>query len=663
MPKMGESVMEGTVLEWKKGVGDAVEQDETLLEISTDKVDSEVPSPEAGRIAEILVEEGDTVDVGTPIAVIETDVNADLGGAGDATPPASEPAEAPDSSAAGGGAEPVEVAAAPYDEVHPVGKDPEDEPEAKPAAPVMRPAEDATADGGDGAPTPPAGGGARTEVVMPKMGESVMEGTVLEWKKGVGDAVEQDETLLEISTDKVDSEVPSPEAGTLLEILVEEGDTVDVGTPIAVIGSAAAGGAAPAETGGAGASGDGSASSEPEPYEKSYSSAPGEPAASAPAVQEARGAEAAAHATAGDRGPIPRRDEDGNFYSPLVRSIAETEGISLGELRSISGSGQEGRVTKADVMGFLESRGEGGAAPAQPAEAPQPKSYNAEGSGPETSAAPAAPPPQKAADRPAARPAPSAPRTRAEAAEASAETDTSGERVEVIEMNRMRQLIAEHMRRSKDTSAHVTSFTEVDVTGLVQHREAHKAEFQAREGIKLTYTPYFVEAAVEPLREHPLMNSSVEGTRILVKKDFHIGVAVAVGTKGLLVPVIRNAGQQNLTGLAATVADLAERARSKKLQPDELQGGTFTVTNVGSLGSLMGTPIINQPQSAILSPGAIVKRPVVIEVDGQDVIAIRQMMYVSLSYDHRIIDGAMAASFLAAYRAQLEAITPDSALL
>ena len=649
MPKMGESVMEGTVLEWKKAVGDAVEQDETLLEISTDKVDSEVPSPEAGRIAEILVEENDTVDVGTPIAVIETDVDADLGGGSGATPPASEPAGA----SAEGGAEPVEVAAAPQSETNPVGDDPEVEPEAKPAAPVVRPADE-----GDGAPaTPPSGagasGGARTEVVMPKMGESVMEGTVLEWKKAVGDAVEQDETLLEISTDKVDSEVPSPEAGTLLEILVEEGDTVDVGTPIAVIGSGApAGGAAPAETGGAGASGDGAASDEPEPYEKSYSSAPNEGGAAAPAVREARGAEAAAHATAGDRGPIPRRDEDGNFYSPLVRSIAETEGISLAELRSIAGSGQEGRVTKADVMAFLESRGEGGAA--QPT--PQPKSYNAEGSGPETSAAQAAPP------RPAAR---QAPRTRAEAAEASAssETDASGERVEVIEMNRMRQLIAEHMRRSKDTSAHVTSFAEVDVTGLVNHREAHKKAFQEREGIKLTYTPYFVEAAVEPLRAHPLMNSSVEGTRILVKKDFHVGVAVAVGTKGLLVPVIRNAGQQNLTGLAHTVSDLADRARSKKLQPDELQGGTFTVTNVGSLGSLMGTPIINQPQSAILSPGAIVKRPVVIEVDGQDVIAIRQMMYVSLSYDHRIIDGAMAASFLAAYRAQLEAITPDSALL
>ncbi|MDT0630367.1 2-oxoglutarate dehydrogenase, E2 component, dihydrolipoamide succinyltransferase [Rubrivirga litoralis] len=641
MPKMGESVMEGTVLEWKKAVGDTVEQDETLLEISTDKVDSEVPSPEAGRIAEILVQENDTVEVGTPIAVIETDVNADLGGGSDAVPPAEDSA--------------VEEAAEPYDETHPVGEDPAVEPEAKPAAPIVRPV-----DGGGGDATPPApggsggaasggaaGGGARTEVVMPKMGESVMEGTVLEWKKAVGDTVEQDETLLEISTDKVDSEVPSPEAGTLLEILVQEGDTVDVGTPIAVIGSGAA---ASGGGGGAGASGDG-ASDVPEPYEKSYSSAPNEAtAAAAPAVREERGAEAAARATAGDGGPIPRRDDAGNFYSPLVRSIAETEGLSLSELQSITGSGQEGRVTKADVMGFLESRGGAG----QPAETPQPKSYNAEGSGPETSAAQAAPP------RPAARQAPAAPRTRAQAAEASAET---GDRVEVIEMNRMRQLIADHMRRSKDTSAHVTSFSEVDVTGLVQHREAHKAAFQEREGIKLTYTPYFVEAAIEPLRDHPLLNSSVEGTRILVKKDFNVGVAVAVGTKGLLVPVIRNAGQQNLTGLAHTVSDLAERARTKKLQPDELQGGTFTVTNVGSLGSLMGTPIINQPQSAILSPGAIVKRPVVIEVDGQDVIAIRQMMYVSLSYDHRIIDGAMAASFLAAYRAQLEAIGPDSTLL
>ncbi|MDX1440789.1 MAG: dihydrolipoamide acetyltransferase family protein, partial [Rubricoccaceae bacterium] len=268
----------------------------------------------------------------------------------------------------------------------------------------------------------------------------------------------------------------------------------------------------------------------------------------------------------------------------------------------------------------------------------------------------AEPQPSPASDRTARQDAPR--QERAPSAPAAGDA-----RVEVIEMDRMRQLIAEHMTRSKATSAHVTSFTEIDMSGVVAHREKHKAGFQAREGTKLTFTPYFLYAAIEPMRSHPLLNSSVEGTRIMVKKDFHIGIAVAIGKKGLLVPVVRNAGQQNLTGLAHTVADLAERARNKQLLPDELQGGTITITNVGSLGSLMGTPIINQPQVAILSPGAIVKRPVVVEdpVMG-DVIAIRHMMYVSLSYDHRIIDGAMAASFLQSYRNSLESIGPESAL-
>jgi len=630
MPKMGESVMEGTVLEWKKAVGDTVEQDETLLEISTDKVDSEVPSPEAGRVVEILVPENETVDVGTPIAVIETDASAEV--------PASEPEPEPQDAA-------IEEAAEPLDETRPVGEDPVVEPEAKPAAPVVRPVEPA-------APAP-AASGARTEVVMPKMGESVMEGTVLEWKKAVGDTVEQDETLLEISTDKVDSEVPSPEAGTLLEILVPEGETVDVGTPIAVIGAA---GAAPADSEPAAPpAGDG----QPEPYEKSYGGeATTEAPASAPAAQDARGAEAAA-SVGEDAGPIPRRDDSGNFYTPLVLRIAEAEGISLAELQSIQGSGSDGRVSKDDVMAYLEARGQ---QPTEPAETPQPHSYGAS-SGPVTTAAAPTPAPAPTPKPTPAAPAPSTP-PRTDAAKAPAAPAPSAEgtsdRVEVIEMDRMRQLIAEHMRRSKDTSAHVTSFAEVDVTGLVRHREAHKAEFQKREGVKLTFTPYFIEAAIEPLREHPLLNASVEGTRVLIKKDYHIGIAVALGTKGLLVPVVRNAGQQNLTGLAHNVADLAARARSKKLQPDELQGGTFTITNVGSLGSLMGTPIINQPQTAILSPGAIVKRPVVIETEAGDVIAIRHMVYISLSYDHRIIDGAMAASFLAAYRRQLEAYSVDT---
>ena len=574
MPKMGESVMEGTVLEWKKQIGDIVELDETLLEISTDKVDSEIPSPAAGKLVEILVQEGDTVDVGTPIAVIDSDVNAEVvSGGGDPTP-----AEAPE-------AAPVVEESAP-------------EPEAPAPA------------GGNGtAPSAaPAGSGERVNVVMPKMGESVMEGTVLSWAKQVGDEVELDETLLEISTDKVDSEIPSPAAGVLVEILVAEGETVDVGTPIAVIVS---GDGAPAPTA------DSAEAPAPEPVATpAPTAAPSGDGAAMPVV--------ATPVAAGE--PIQRRGSDGRFYSPLVRSIAETEGLSMGELEAIAGTGADGRVTKSDVMGYLHHRG------AQPAAQPAPTAVSA--------------------PQPASMPA-----------SASAVSDEGGARVEVIEMNRMRQLIAEHMTRSKATSAHVTSFTEIDMTGVVAHREKHKVDFLAREGTKLTYTPYFLHAAIEPMRAHPLMNSSVEGTRIMVKKDFHIGIAVAIGSKGLLVPVVRNAGQHNLTGLAHAVADLANRARNKQLLPDELQGGTFTITNVGSLGSLMGTPIINQPQVAILSPGAIVKRPVVMEdpVLG-DVIAIRQMMYVSLSYDHRIIDGAMAASFLRAYKESLEEIGLDSTL-
>ncbi|CAN5556187.1 2-oxoglutarate dehydrogenase, E2 component, dihydrolipoamide succinyltransferase [soil metagenome] len=611
MPKMGESVMEGTVLSWTKQVGDEVELDETLLEISTDKVDSEVPSPSAGRVAEIIVEEGDTVDVGTIIARIETDVNAEVDGGADDEPTQqvehSEPAN--DEPIAAGG-----------------------EPIAKDAEPAPRPAEEATASSGNEA----VSGGALTDVVMPKMGESVMEGTVLSWAKQIGDEVELDETLLEISTDKVDSEVPSPSAGRLAEILVEEGDTVDVGTVIARIstGAAAASEAAPAEQPPAEQQTTPEKESAPSPEEKGYGMAgqalggDGHPTAEP------------AHAGSDeDDTPISRRGESGRFYSPLVRSIAETEGVSMSELEKIDGSGSEGRVTKKDVLDYLEQRS------STPAEAPASK------------AAPSAPAPQqRSPERPAA------PKQQPKH-KAPVSQESQGDRVEVVDMDRMRQLIADHMRRSKDTSAHVTSFAEVDVTGLVQHRERHKKSFQEREGVKLTYTPYFLLASVDPLRAHPLMNSSVEGTQILIKKDFHIGIAVAIGTRGLLVPIVRDAGQQNLTGLAHTISDLATRARNKQLLPDELQGGTFTITNVGSLGSLMGTPIISQPQVAILSPGAIVKRPVVVEhPELGDIIAIRHMVYISLSYDHRIIDGAMAASFLSAYRERLEAITVDAEL-
>jgi 2-oxoglutarate dehydrogenase E2 component (dihydrolipoamide succinyltransferase) len=552
MPKMGESVMEGTVLTWAKAVGDEVELDETLLEISTDKVDSEVPSPSAGRLAEILVGEGETVEVGERIAVIETDVNAPVGGDGASA--------GPDAAEAGADAEAAEEVSE----------------EAKPAAPNIEPAAEAEAAAeasGDGAQanaaaTPAATGGSvsggeRVEVVMPKMGESVMEGTVLGWAKAVGDEVELDETLLEISTDKVDSEVPSPAKGILAEILVQEGETVEVGEPIAIIatGEGVTVGAAPAPS--APQAQPAASGETPTPPEKSYGMTGEAVAGDGSPLAEPAEAEVA------DAGPLQRRGADGRFFSPLVRSIASAEGVSQQELESIKGTGTEGRVTKKDILGYVEQRKS--APKQQPAQRQAPS---------------AQPQPKPAAAQAAARPA-----------------EEYGDRVEIIEMDRMRQLISEHMRRSKDTSAHVTSFNEIDVTNLVQARENNKEAFQQREGVKLTYTPFFVRAAVEALRTHPLLNASVEGKRIIVKKDYHIGIAVAIGTKGLLVPVVRDAGQKNLTGLTHTIADVAARARNKQLMPDELQGGTFTVTNVGSLGSLMGTPIINQPQVAILSPG------------------------------------------------------------
>lgn len=550
MPKMGESITEGTVIVWHKQPGDEVELDETLLEIGTDKVDTEVPSPAAGVLGEILVEEGATVEVGTVIATIETEAEA----AG------VEPEEAP----------PAEEAAAEVE---------------APAEEVPEPT------AGDGAA---AGGGEAIDVVMPKMGESITEGTIIAWYKQPGDTIEVDETILEIGTDKVDTEVPSPAAGVLQEILVEEGETVEVGTVIARIGSEVA-----------------AASSATAPRVE-------ETEESAPQPAEASAGDGAVREAAPEEVDIQRRGSDGRFYSPLVRSIAEKEGLSMQELESIEGSGREGRVTKEDVLSYIEQRQ---AAPARKT-APSPE--------------------------PTERPM------------APAGGDGYEGRVEIIEMDRMRQIIADHMVRSKATSPHVTSFAEADVTNLVRLRERNKKAFQEREGVKLTYTPFFVEAAVEALREHPIVNASVEDNKIILKKDLHIGIAVAIGKQGLVAPVIRNAEQKNLVGLTHTAADLADRARNKQLQPDELQGGTFTLTNIGTLGSLMGTPIINQPQVAIMATGAIKKRPVVMEhPDLGDTIAIRHMMYVSLSYDHRIIDGAMGAAFLQDFVKALESYDPD----
>jgi 2-oxoglutarate dehydrogenase E2 component (dihydrolipoamide succinyltransferase) len=547
---MGESITEGTVIAWHKQVGDSVEQDETLLEIGTDKVDTEVPSPSAGKLAEVLVGEGDTVDVGTVIAVLETDVTVSTEVPAAAAPP------------------PAAVAA---DTASP-------QPSQATAVAVL------------------------TDVVMPKMGESIMEGTIIGWHKQIGDHVDQDETLLEIATDKVDTDVPSPQAGILQEILVGEGETVDVGTVIARIGGGAAGASpTPAAT--------------PAPVPRSTATTV-DVVAQRPSPDVSRGDGAQ---TIGES--VPRLDDSGRFYSPLVRSIAEKEGVTMAELQSIGGSGREGRVTKKDLMAYVSTRpGQKGRAVVKPS-------------------------PNRA---PAPQPIPGLTSTMSEDG-----------RVEIVEMDRMRKIIASHMVASKQTSAHVTSFAEVDVTNLVKLRESEKQAFLEREGVKLTFTPFFVKAAVDALREHPLLNSSVEGDKILMKKDFHIGIAVAIGTTGLVVPVIRTAGHKNIAGLARDAAVLAERARAKQLQPDDLQGGTFTVTNIGSLGSIMGTPIILQPQVAILATGAIKKRAVVIE-DRElgDIIAVRHMMYVSLSYDHRIIDGAMSASYLHDFTQNVQAFKP-----
>lgn len=428
------------------------------------------------------------------------------------------------------------------------------------------------------------------DLVMPKMGESIMEATVLKWHKQPGDSVKMDETMLEIATDKVDSEVPSTAAGIITEILFKENDVVPVGTVIARIDSAGAGNGTTA-------------------------AAPVQQAAPQPAAAPAQPSQPAANNTA------TIANTGNRFYSPLVLNIASKEGISMAELENIPGTGNEGRVTKRDILTYVASRG---AAPvAQPAVAqPQPQAVAST-----TTAVTHTP-------QPAAN---------------------YGGNVEIIEMDRMRKLIADHMVRSKATSPHVTSFTEADVTNLVKWRDKSKKAFETKYGEKITFTPIFIEAIVNCIKKFPMINCSLDGDKIIIKKDINIGMAAALPSGNLIVPVIKNADTKNLLGLTKDVNYLANAARSSKLKADDTQGGTFTLTNVGTFGSLMGTPIINQPQVAILAVGSIKKRPMVLETADGDVIAIRHMMYLSLSYDHRIVDGSLGASFLTAVANELEA--------
>jgi 2-oxoglutarate dehydrogenase E2 component (dihydrolipoamide succinyltransferase) len=441
------------------------------------------------------------------------------------------------------------------------------------------------------------------DLVMPKLGESIMEATILKWLKQPGDAVRQDESVLEIATDKVDSEVPSITAGTLEEILFQVNDVVPIGSVIARIRTNGASAAQPS----------------------AHQAYPAQPSAPVSATHNPQ------TTTPAMQKPIahPASNGAGNrFYSPLVLNIAASEGVPLGELESIPGSGNEGRVTKKDILQYIAERRPGSA----PVSYGSAAVYN-------TPAVPA----QSAAPRiPTSIPLDNAPAT------------YSTGNVEIIEMDRMRRLIADHMVRSKHTSPHVTSFSEADVTHLVQWREKVKIEFEKRENTKLTFTPLFIEAVVRCIKKYPLINSSVDGDKIILKKDINIGMATALPTGNLIVPVIRNADQLNLTGLARQVNTLADNARQNKLRPEDTQGGTFTLTNVGTFGSLMGTPIIYQPQVAILAVGAIKKRPVVLETSEGDAIVIRHMMYLSLSYDHRIVDGSLGATFLSAVARELE---------
>jgi 2-oxoglutarate dehydrogenase E2 component (dihydrolipoamide succinyltransferase) len=433
---------------------------------------------------------------------------------------------------------------------------------------------------------------AQVDLIMPKMGESIMEATILKWLKKVGDTVELDETILEIATDKVDSEVPSPVAGTIAKILFEENDVVEIGKTIAVIateGEEVVPEASP------------SVRVEDENPSLNGQSNGTEVKVSKPTPEPALAVAESATTT------IAKTSESGRFYSPLVRNIAKKEGIRPEELDSVPGTGLHGRVTKKDIIAYIEERPylkSAPAAPQQPVPAPKPS---------------------------VSAPAPS--------------KSVSGA-TEIVEMDRMRKLIADHMVMSKRTSPHVTSFVEVDVTNLVNWRNKVKGPFQKKYGEKITFTPMFVDAVVKALKDYPMVNVSVDGGNIIVKKDFNIGMATALPSGNLIVPVIKKADEKNLLGITRAVNDLAGRARENKLKPEEIQGGTFTLTNVGTFGNVMGTPIINQPQVAIMATGAIRKKPAVVETEYGDLIAVRQMMFLSLSYDHRVVDGFLGGSFL-----------------
>jgi 2-oxoglutarate dehydrogenase E2 component (dihydrolipoamide succinyltransferase) len=494
---------------------------------------------------------------------------------------------------------------------------------------------------------------ALVEMTMPKMGESIMEGTVLKWLKQVGDAIEQDESVLEVATDKVDTEVPALYAGTLAEILVQEGQVVAVGAPIARIETDAAATPAPTEN------------ENTDDLEEASANPPLTDTEEVRPMHEAPAGDESVPYLPGPNNPVSVPEpaspahpvQEGRFYSPLVLSIAREEGISMSELERLPGTGQDGRVTKKDVLDHVAA-GKPSLQPAAPvaaALAPAPVA-------PVVQAAPAAPASQPAAAAPApapkTAPAPAAPSANGQATSKPAPSVSGGQ--ELIEMDRMRKMIAQRMVDSKRISPHVTSFVEADVTELVLWRNKHKDAYKKRTGENLTFTPLFVWAVARAIQDYPLINVSIDGDYIIKKRDINIGVAVALPSGNLIVPVIHNADQLNLNGLTKKVNDLAARARINKLTPADLEGGTYTLSNVGSFGNVMGTPIIMQPQVAIMAVGAIKKKPAVIETPQGDLIGVRHFMFLSHSYDHRVVDGSLGGMFVRKVADYLEQFDPNT---
>jgi pyruvate dehydrogenase E2 component (dihydrolipoamide acetyltransferase) len=669
MPPLGESVTEGTVTRWLKQVGDRVEQDEPLVEIATDKVDTEIPSPVAGVLLEISVPEDETAEVGAQIAVIgeESEAGGDGGSGGDGGQESDgQESDGQESDGQDSGGEQASADDEPEDGP---SQDAEDSPGDRAAdqedagQPAEAPSQEADAPAEKPhADTQQGDGG--TEIVMPALGESVTEGTITRWLKSEGDTVEVDEPIVEVSTDKVDTEVPSPVGGTVLRILVQEDETAEVGAPLVVVGDASQQGGgsqdegssgsseqapaadaedaaeeAPPTGGGDGGHGDGDGDASPE-------QTPGTPEAKEQAADAAgegdRGPSAEDSAAGQYNSPEPQVPSGGSgesgesagsggsgqgmsavgdqsgYITPIVRKLAAEKGV---DLSGVTGSGVGGRIRRQDVLAAAEAAEKAASAPAQEASAPAA---------------------QGGAQQPAAAQAP------APAAEISAKRGTREK------MSRLRKVIAQRMVESLQVSAQLTTVVEVDVTRVAALRNRAKNAFAEREGVKLSFLPFFALAAVEALKQYPVVNASIDGEEIVYHGAEHLGIAVDT-ERGLLVPVIKDAGDLNIGGLARKIADLAARTRDNKVSPDELSGGTFTLTNTGSRGALFDTPILNQPQVGILGTGSVVKRPMVVpDSEGNDSIAIRSMVYLALSYDHRIVDGADAARFLSTVKQRLE---------